>query len=111
MSTATAPAIEAPDVKAAKPGTFKRLMRNPSVLIGGAILLLIALMGLASPWLSSLNPADINPSNRNKLPGFETTMRDDDGNKITQVARMGTDSLGRDIYTRVVWGARVSLTG
>jgi len=110
MSTATAPAIESPDVKVAKPGTFKRLLRNPSVLIGGAILLLIALMGLASPWLSSLNPADINPSNRNKLPGFETTMRDDDGNKITQVARMGTDSLGRDIYTRVVWGARVSLT-
>ena len=110
MSTATAPAIEAPDVKANKPGTLKRLLRNPSVLIGGTILLLIALMGLASPWLSSMNPADINPSNRNKLPGFETTMRDDDGNKITQVARMGTDSLGRDIYTRVVWGARVSLT-
>ncbi len=110
MSTATAPAIESPDIKVAKPGTFKRLLRNPSVLIGGAILLLIALMGLASPWLSSMNPADINPSNRNKLPGFETTVRDDDGNKTTQIARMGTDSLGRDIYTRVVWGARVSLT-
>ena len=110
QTTAATAAIEAPDVKVAKPGTFKRLLRNPSVLIGGAILLLIALMGLASPWLSSMNPADINPSNRNKLPGFETTIRDDDGNKITQVARMGTDSLGRDIYTRVVWGARVSLT-
>ena len=110
MSSATAPAIEAPDLKAAKPGAVKRLLRNPSVLIGGAMLVLIALMGLAAPWLSSMNPADINPSNRNKLPGFETTTRDDDGNKITQVARMGTDSLGRDIYTRVVWGARVSLT-
>jgi peptide/nickel transport system permease protein len=110
QTTAATAAIEAPDVKVAKPGTFKRLLRNPSVLIGGAILLLIALMGLASPWLSSMNPADINPSNRNKLPGFETTIRDDDGNKITQVARRGTASLARDIYTRVVWGARVSLT-
>jgi len=110
MSVVTAPAIEAPDVKAAKPGVWKRLLRNPSVLIGGAMLVLIALMGLAAPWLSSLDPAAINPSNRNKLPGFETTVRDDDGNKTTQVARMGTDSLGRDIYTRVVWGARVSLT-
>ena len=110
MSNATAPAIESPDVKVAKPSMGKRLLRNPSVLIGGAILLLIALMGLASPWLSAMDPADINPSNRNKLPGFETTVRDDDGNKITQIARMGTDSLGRDIYTRVVWGARVSLT-
>jgi len=110
MSTATAPAIEAPELKAAKPGVWKRLLRNPSVLIGGTMLILIALMGLAAPWLSSIDPAAINPSNRNKLPGFETTVRDDDGNKITQVARMGTDSLGRDIYTRVVWGARVSLT-
>ncbi len=110
MAAASAPAIEAPELKAAKPGAVKRLLRNPSVLIGGAMLVLIALMGLAAPWLSSMNPADINPSNRNKLPGFETTIRDDDGKKITQVARMGTDSLGRDIYTRVVWGARVSLT-
>ncbi len=110
MSTTLARAIETPDHKAARPGVWKRLLRNPSVLIGGAMLVLIALMGLAAPWLTSLNPADINPSNRNKLPGFETTTRDDDGNKITQVARMGTDSLGRDIYTRVVWGARVSLT-
>ena len=110
MAAASAPAIEAPELKAAKPGAVKRLLRNPSVLIGGAMLVLIALMGLAAPWLSSMNPADINPSNRNKLPGFETTVRDDDGNKVTQVARMGTDSLGRDVYTRVVWGARVSLT-
>jgi peptide/nickel transport system permease protein len=110
MSTAIVPAIESPDVKAAKPSTRQRLLRNPSVLIGGAMLLLIALMGLAAPWLSSMNPADINPSNRNKLPGFEATVRDDDGNKIRQVAHMGTDSLGRDIYSRVVWGARVSLT-
>lgn len=110
MAAASAPAIETPELKAAKPGAVKRLLRNPSVLIGGAMLVLIALMGLAAPWLSSMNPADINPSNRNKLPGFETTIRDDDGKKITQVARMGTDSLGRDIYTRVVWGARVSLT-
>ena len=108
-AVATSP-IEAPDIKATKPGIWKRLARNPGVLIGGALLLLIALMGLAAPWLSGIDPASINPSNRNKLPGFETTVRDDDGNKITQVARMGTDSLGRDIYTRVVWGARVSLT-
>ena len=44
------------------------------------------------------------------MPGYESTVRDDDGNKVQRVAVMGTDSLGRDIYTRVVWGARVSLT-
>jgi peptide/nickel transport system permease protein len=108
--TVEAPVVEAPDIKVAKPGVWKRLLRNPSVLIGGVVILLIALMGLIAPLLTPINPADINPSNRNKLPGFEATTRDDDGKKITRTAVMGTDSLGRDIYARVVYGARVSLT-
>jgi len=110
MSTVLPTDIEAPDIKVAKPGVGKRLLRNPSVLIGAALLLLIALMGLLAPKLSAIDPAEIDPSNRNKVPGYESTVRDDDGNKIQRVAVMGTDSLGRDIYTRVVWGARVSLT-
>jgi len=110
MSTVLPTDIEAPDIKVAKPGVGKRLLRNPSVLIGAALLLLIALMGLLAPTLSAIDPAEIDPSNRNKVPGYESTVRDDDGNKVQRVAVMGTDSLGRDIYTRVVWGARVSLT-
>lgn len=88
---------------------WRRLLRNPSVLIGGILVALMVLTGLCAPWLSSQDPAAINPSNRNKTPGYEATMRDDEGNKVTVVARMGTDSLGRDVYTRVVHGARVSL--
>jgi peptide/nickel transport system permease protein len=110
LSAVDAATIEAPDIKVAKPGVFNRLVRNPSVLIGGALILLVALIGLIAPLLTPINPADIDPSNRNKLPGFETTTRDDDGHKITRTAVMGTDSLGRDIYARVVYGARVSLT-
>jgi peptide/nickel transport system permease protein len=86
-----------------------RLLHNPSVLIGALLIGLIALTGVAAPLLSSIDPAAINPSNRNKTPGYETTARDDEGRKITRKALMGTDSLGRDIYTRVVYGARVSL--
>ncbi|MCU0965391.1 MAG: ABC transporter permease, partial [Burkholderiaceae bacterium] len=110
MSSTLNATIEAPDIKAAKPGVLKRLLRNPSVLIGGALMLLIALMGLCAPLLTAIDPAEIDPSNRNMMPGHESTVRDDDGNKIQRVALMGTDSLGRDIYSRVVWGARVSLT-
>lgn len=88
---------------------WRRLLRNPSVLIGGILVALMVLTGVGAPWLSSQDPAAINPSNRNKTPGYEATMRDDEGNKVTVVARMGTDSLGRDVYTRVVHGARVSL--
>jgi peptide/nickel transport system permease protein len=111
MADAAAPPLtEAPDLKASKPGVGRRLLRNPGVLIGGFLILLIAAVGLLAPLLTPIDPAAINPTNRNKLPGFETTERDDEGNKVTRVARMGTDSLGRDIYARVLYGARVSLT-
>ncbi|MCX7275289.1 MAG: ABC transporter permease [Burkholderiales bacterium] len=109
MTALAPPAIEAPAVAASKPGVLRRLLRNTSVLIGGVLVLVIVFTGLAAPLLTSADPAAINPSNRNKMPGFETTSRDDEGNKITRIAVMGTDSLGRDIYTRVVYGARVSL--
>ena len=109
MSALATPVIEAPAVAATKPGVLRRLLKNTSVLIGGAMVLAIMLMGLLAPVLTSADPAAINPSNRNKVPGYETTTRDDEGNKVTRKAVMGTDSLGRDIYTRVVYGARVSL--
>jgi len=102
-------AIEAPAVVTKKPGLVRRLLRNWSVLIGGAMVLAIALIGVSAPLLTSADPSAINPSNRNKLPGYETTERNDEGQKITRTAHMGTDSLGRDVYARVVYGARVSL--
>ncbi len=80
------------------------------VVVGAAILALIALMGVAAPLLTPLDPAAINPAFRNKLPGAEETVRRDDGSKSTVTHWMGTDSLGRDVYARVVYGARTSLT-
>ena len=56
-----------------------------------------------------MNPSEINPAFRNRVPGIEQTIRNDDGTTRTFTYRMGTDSLGRDIYSRVVYGARVSL--
>jgi len=101
--------IEAPAVVVRKPGLLRRLLRNWSVLIGGAIVIAIALVGLAAPLLTTADPSAINPSNRNKTPGTQTTERNDEGQRITRTAHMGTDSLGRDVYARVVYGARVSL--
>jgi peptide/nickel transport system permease protein len=109
MSAVPSMIVEAPAVTAGKPGVWLRLAHNPSVLIGALLVTLIALTGIAAPLLSSIDPGAINPSNRNKTSGYETSVRDDEGRKITRKALMGTDSLGRDIYTRVVYGARVSL--
>ena len=94
---------------AAAPGLWKRVSRNLSARIGAGLTLLIALIGLFAPALSPLDPNALNPSARNKPPGFETMIRNDDGEKVRYAARMGTDTLGRDIYTRVLYGARASL--
>ncbi|UCE30188.1 MAG: ABC transporter permease [Burkholderiales bacterium] len=110
MSAIPAPQIESPDVVVSRPSVWLRLARNPSVILGGVMVLLIALMGIIAAQITSFDPAEINPSNRNKTPGYEVTIRDDEGNKIQLTAHMGTDSLGRDVYTRVVYGARVSLS-
>jgi len=85
------------------------LIRNASVIIGGAIMLLMTLIALSAPWLGTMDPTSIDPTNRNKRPGVETMVTDSSGREIVRLYRMGTDSLGRDVYSRVIYGARVSL--
>jgi len=63
--------------------------------VGGAILLVLAAIALAAPWLATVDPQDINPMARMKPPSSEHFF--------------GTDALGRDVYSRTIWGARVSL--
>jgi len=107
---------QAPDVeeRLASPsrrseGLWARVRGNLSARIGAAIFLLIALIGAAAPVLSPWDPDGIHPGARNKKPGFETMVRNDEGEKVRYRAWMGTDTLGRDIYARVLYGARVSL--
>jgi peptide/nickel transport system permease protein len=87
----------------------RRLLRNPGVVIGAAILAIMFSIALAAPWLGTVDPAAINPAVRNKLPGYEEIVRNADGRETTLVHHMGTDTLGRDIYSRVAYGARASL--
>ena len=106
------PALLAGDSAAPPPpkrGLIGRLARDGSIIFGAAVILLMALMGLTAPWLGTKNPSEINPPFRNRVPGIEQTIRNDDGTTRTFTYRMGTDSLGRDIYSRVVYGARISL--
>src|SRR5215813_4015705 len=82
---------------------------NRSVVIGSAILAAIFVIGLAAPYLGTRDPAQIDPISRNKRPGAVRILTGADGRQVSTTYWMGTDSLGRDIYSRVLFGARVSL--
>ncbi|NQW55121.1 MAG: ABC transporter permease [Rhodospirillales bacterium] len=84
-------------------------LRNPNVIFGGVILLTMLVIAILAPFLGTVDPTRIDPASRNKKPGTEVTYRLDDGQTLKRVAIMGTDSLGRDVYSRVLYGARVSL--
>jgi peptide/nickel transport system permease protein len=88
---------------------LRQLVRSSSVLIGGLIVAVMVAIGALAPWLGTRDPGEVNPSVRNKLPGYSATIRDDEGKKVPVYYRFGTDTLGRDIYSRVIYGARVSL--
>ena len=92
-----------------KPAAYRKLLRNPSVVFGATIIVIVLLMGLLAPWLGTIDPTAINPIARNKVPGAELSIRTDTGERIRMMAVFGTDGLGRDVYSRVVYGARVSL--
>jgi peptide/nickel transport system permease protein len=94
---------------ARRQGTVRSLARSPSVVIGGAIVAFLAIIGLLAPLLGTISPSEINPAFRNKKPGVERVIRNEEGKEMVFVHRFGTDSLGRDVYSRVVYGARVSL--
>ena len=77
---------------AANAADFAR--RHPTIVIGGALLALITLAALLAPLIAR-DPILLEPINRLKAPSAEFWL--------------GTDSLGRDVYARMVYGARISL--
>jgi peptide/nickel transport system permease protein len=68
--------------------------RNPTIIIGGGLMIVITLMAILAPLLAG-DPITFMPINRLKGPSAEFWL--------------GTDSLGRDVYARMVYGARISL--
>jgi peptide/nickel transport system permease protein len=108
----TSPATGAPEavaVRPSRPTVVRKLMRNPTVMVGAVIVLVMVFIGLIAPLIATSDPAAINPAARNRVPMAESSFRADDGTRKTMVHYMGTDTLGRDVYSRVVYGARVSI--
>lgn len=79
------------------------------IIAGGVLLLLLLLVALLAPWLGTVDPSEIDPSSRNLKPGATMSVTDAEGNSTDRTAWFGTDNLGRDVYSRVLYGTRVSL--
>ncbi len=112
MTVATEDLVDSASIAAAstkRKSLWLVALRNPMVIIGGSILLIMLAIAVLAPFLGTVDPTRIDPASRNKKPGTEITMRLDDGQTVKRVAIMGTDSLGRDVYSRVIYGTRVSL--
>ena len=90
--------------------TLRRMFQNPSVIVGGLLVLAVVLLALLAPALGTRDPSAISPKDRNQSPGYETTVRDRaTGKKVTVDYKLGSDTLGRDVYSRIIYGARISL--
>ena len=75
--------------------TLREVRHHPTALLGAVILSLIVLTALLAPILGTVDPMRISPLNRMKPP--------------SGTLWFGADLVGRDVYSRTVYGARVSL--
>jgi len=75
---------------------MKALWRRPEALLGLVLVLSAVLTALLAPWISPYDPLAVDLARKLLPPSAEHWM--------------GTDQTGRDIFSRIVWGARPSLT-
>jgi peptide/nickel transport system permease protein len=71
------------------------IRRHPTVALGSALLLLMALIAICAPYLGTVDPQALSPIKRLRFP--------------QEAYWFGTDMLGRDVYSRVLYGSRISL--
>jgi peptide/nickel transport system permease protein len=79
------------------------------VRIGAAVLALMVLLAIAAPWLGTVDPSLFDAGSRDLLPGQSGDITTLEGETLKHTFLMGSDSYGRDIYSRVIYGTRVSL--
>ena len=82
-------------MSATAPGAIRRIARHRGAVVGGAILLVLALAALTAPWLAPRDPIKTMPRDALKPPGGAYVL--------------GSDNLGRDVASRALFGARLSL--
>src|SRR6187551_3417382 len=93
--SATAPAAPTASISPTWQRFRDAFRRHPTAIVGGVILFAMILVALLAPWLGTIDPQATAPLRRLKQPSAEFWF--------------GSDMLGRDVYSRVLYGARVSL--
>lgn len=73
-----------------------KALRNTSLVVGAAITLTIVLLAIFAPAIATHGVEQMDMRNRFAGPSFQHLL--------------GTDNFGRDLWSRLIWGARVSLT-
>lgn len=81
--------------KKAVKGGFRWARRTPTGTLGAILLLVLVLSALVAPWIAPYDPLSIDIRNELALP--------------SRVHPLGTDHLGRDVLSRLLFGARASL--
>jgi peptide/nickel transport system permease protein len=85
------------------------LLKNWSVRIGGSVLVLLIGIAVLAPWLGTVDPTLFDAASRDLKPGAAGEIMTLEGEVKRHTFLMGSDSFGRDVYSRVLYGTRVSL--
>ena len=83
-----------------------RLWDHGSVRFGVAVLAFMVIVAVLAPWLGTVDPAAMDANHINKAAGDFALP---DGQVLAHTFWLGTDNFGRDIYSRVLYGSRISL--
>ena len=87
----------------------RRLWDHGSVRFGVAVLAFMVLIAMLAPWLGTVDPAAMDANHINKAAGVAGDFALPDGQVLAHTFWLGTDNFGRDIYSRVLYGSRISL--
>jgi peptide/nickel transport system permease protein len=74
---------------------LRRVRKHATMILGVLLLLAVSCLSVAAPWIAPFDPQDIDPLARLQPPSAEHWF--------------GTDAMGRDVWSRALWGGRVSL--
>ncbi|MFM8547965.1 MAG: ABC transporter permease [Betaproteobacteria bacterium] len=89
--------------------TVHRLWLNGAFRFGATVLGVVLVIACLAPLLGTVDPAAMDYNNINRHAGHAGTFTLIDGSQVAHHFWLGSDNFGRDLYSRVVYGARVSL--